>query len=1160
MVHDNALWRSLLIFLALSGALTACHDETPCEGAACNDAGSSDGGMTMDAGAHDAGAMDAGVHDAGTTDDAGQPDAGDTDAGTDAGTVTLLMDYVPCTLDIECPSGMGRCQKTLPFHHPAPNGATGVATSAVFTGLQPGQGICTETCELDPNACDTSNYLSRNVTYTCQVVAAALSPYGSAMAVDAGAMAAGQAFAAVCRPPLAAPENCGPCATSAECGAGTCWDLDAHAPFSGSGSGGACVMPCGANDACPAGFACANQLCLPLLPTCTTCADVDGDGRGVGFCGLPDIDGNPTVSAVDCDDADPTSYWHATLQCGPVDHDCNGFTDATDMVGTDAYGAEHCAACNDACPSPANAMVSGVAWACLGPVGARTCASTCLPGRLDCDATPGCEVDTTTPGHQFAPDQDNDGYACNPVPGSTTCAVTTACAVPMGYAAARDFSAAPSTCSASTCPDADEGHATVHPLAPELCDGLDNDQDGVVDDGFVTPGATICTNGTLPPCTGSTAVQVSAGCSATCGMATGAGTWACNGTGGVVCQPSTSAPELACNGIDDNCNGVVDEPAGDACGAPMGTLDSSCWREARQTCVGPTLTCVPSATSLHVNDVDLPGDAFDADCDGSDLQHDAVYVFSNYSGAATPNGSKTTPFKNLKDALTELDALNPNGTPKHPTKTLYLQDDTNLPIVLRDATLTLGAGRRVYGGFTGGLAWNPPTSTPAPTHVCMPPGSSPSPYTAPGGIARAAWVGLRCINSTLPSAPAVLRNVSLEVNKSGCDANFETPKTPPDPAYAVSAYGAVFTDCDELIWDNVVITVSTPPAPGTPATQTGANGNNGGSAKSTAGGVGGAGGSTVTGLNGVNGSTAAPTAPANTSGGAGGILNNDGSAPTTGGNRGMGGATSSYLNLLQAPNPTANTISYFLQDSGYVVFATPAQYRGGAGGEGARGAGGGGGGAWFNGLSISPGGAGGQGGGSGPGGTGGYAGGDAIGLVLLGTQLPASLCASNSASACGRNVTISTVAGGPGGPGGTGGSGGNGGNGSTNRTTGGAGGKACGGGGGAGGRGGLGLGVVGDLQSLTANNTTPGWLNVAGGMAGSGGAGGAVGIDGSSAGNYTCTNNNSSGATGRAGRGFSRVVLPLASCASARNLDTDFPASSAQWVIADEKATSQTCP
>src|SRR5262249_7433239 len=94
-----------------------------------------------------------------------------------------------------------------------------------------------------------------------------------------------------------------------------------------------------------------------------------------------------------------------------------------------------------------------------------------------------------------------------------------------------------SVCSGD-CRDAD---ALSFPGAPERCDGLDNDCDGASDEGLAQPntcGLGICER-TVILCV--------------------------DGTPNA-CVPGPPSPET-CNGIDDNCDGVIDNPDADGDGA-----------------------------------------------------------------------------------------------------------------------------------------------------------------------------------------------------------------------------------------------------------------------------------------------------------------------------------------------------------------------------------------------------------------------------------------------------------------------------------------------------------------------------------------------------------------------------------------------------------------
>ncbi len=158
-------------------------------------------------------------------------------------------------------------------------------------------------------------------------------------------------------------------------------------------------------------------------------------------------------------------------------------------------------------------------------------------------------------------------------------------------------------------------------IRTERCNAMDDDCDGLVDEGFAV--GMPCDDGGTGAClgTGTTrcaADELTVECDITMPGAT-PGTEACNSMDddcdeaideGLTCTTTCTptGPEV-CNGVDDDCNGLVDEadPAlGTECGETMGTCEPGMIR-----CVGGMLMCVGG-----VGPRDEVCNGLDDDCDG----------------------------------------------------------------------------------------------------------------------------------------------------------------------------------------------------------------------------------------------------------------------------------------------------------------------------------------------------------------------------------------------------------------------------------------------------------------------------------------------------------------------------------------------------------------
>jgi hypothetical protein len=241
----------------------------------------------------------------------------------------------------------------------------------------------------------------------------------------------------------------------------------------------------------------------------------------------------------DCDDNDPDVNPTAPETCDGVDQDCDGLIDENvettyyDDLDGDGFGDPDTAV--NTCEPTEGQVQNGDDCDDAEPLAYPYAAEACDGLDNDCDGTADEGVLTT-----FYTDSDGDTYGDGGAP-------LEACEAPLGYVTNDD--------------DCDDSTQRSQPGNPETCDELDNDCNGLVDDGVNTRYyADVDSDGfgdasyTQDACTPPTGYVLDA--------------TDCNDRAGGVNPGATEV----CNSIDDDCDTVSDEP--DAADAPTWYLDA----------------------------------------------------------------------------------------------------------------------------------------------------------------------------------------------------------------------------------------------------------------------------------------------------------------------------------------------------------------------------------------------------------------------------------------------------------------------------------------------------------------------------------------------------------------------------------------------------------
>ncbi|MBL7922954.1 MAG: pre-peptidase C-terminal domain-containing protein [Bacteroidia bacterium] len=356
-----------------------------------------------------------------------------------------------------------------------------------------------------------------------------------------------------------------------------------------------------------------NTITVSALPNTLYFADGDGDGYGNNALTQNSCTGNPpgyVSDNSDCNDGNAAINPGASELCNALDDNCNGSTDEGLTYTTyyidadnDTYGdaSSTQSTCSGApagyvsnstdCNDTDNSIHPGAPELCNG-----------LDDNCNGSTDEGCSTYT------YFADTDGDGFGNSGTSTSSPSPVP-----PAGYV--------------SNSTDCDDGNPLIHPGATESCNNLDDNCNGLTDEGLTTLTYFADADGDNY---GTAAISQS-----TCnGMPPGyvANNGDCNDANASI---HPGAAEV-CNGIDDNCNGLADDGLtfltyyadGDGDGYGNAVIQQSTCSGAPSGYVSNSGDCVDGNASIHPGAAEVCN-GIDDNCNG--LADDGLTFLTYYA-------------------------------------------------------------------------------------------------------------------------------------------------------------------------------------------------------------------------------------------------------------------------------------------------------------------------------------------------------------------------------------------------------------------------------------------------------------------------------------------------------------------------------------------------